>query len=117
MPNAIRVIFPYQKNGVWMFDDDAVGLKEEPFISGAPEIIDRLVVEIRDAENGFALCFSEQPFPQFQGKLDWLREESGGNWYRLSGTDMDGWLCPAMFKYFTEAPASIYVKAEPIKKR
>jgi hypothetical protein len=28
--NALRVIFPYLKNGVWMFDDDAVGLKQEP---------------------------------------------------------------------------------------
>ena len=36
--NSIHVIFPYRKNGVWMFDDEAVGLKQEPFVSGAPEI-------------------------------------------------------------------------------
>jgi len=26
---------------------------------------------------------------------------------------MEGWLCPAMFKYFAEPPKEIHVKAEP----
>ena len=26
---------------------------------------------------------------------------------------MEGWLCPALFKYFENAPEAIYVKAEP----
>ena len=26
--------------------------------------------------------------------------------------DMEGWLCPALFKYYQEAPKEIYVKAE-----
>ena len=26
---------------------------------------------------------------------------------------MEGWLCPALFKYFDTAPKEIYVKAEP----
>jgi len=111
--NAIRVIFPYLKNGVWMFDDDAVGLTQEPFVMGIPEMIHSLVAEIPGADDGFALYFSKNPLPGFQVKPDWIREEYEGNWYRLDGTDKESWLCPALFKYFDRAPENIYAKAEP----
>jgi hypothetical protein len=110
--NAIRVIFPYKQSGVWMFDDATVGLVREPFVSGAPEIIERLVANIPGAENGFALYFSEAPFPRHQAELIWLREEYGGNWYRPNGTDLEGWLCPALLRYFSTAPARIYCRAD-----
>jgi hypothetical protein len=111
MNNAMLVIFPYRNEGVWMFDDEAAGLRQEPFVSGAPEIIDRLVAGIPGAEQGFALYFSERPFPGHRLKLDWLREEYGGNWYRADG--MDGWLCPALLRYFPKAPPAIYCQAKP----
>ena len=41
--NAIMVISPYWDNGTWVFDDDRAGLVREPFVSGAPEMIDVLV--------------------------------------------------------------------------
>lgn len=110
MSNAIRFIFPYKKRGVWMFDDEGVGLREEPFVAGMPEIIDDFVAGIKDAGNGFALYFSDHPFPGHQIKLDWQRAEQGGNWYRLA--EREGWLCPAMFKYFALAPSSLYCRAE-----
>jgi hypothetical protein len=28
---------------------------------------------------------------------------------------MEGWLCPALFKYFESAPKEIFLKAEPKK--
>lgn len=28
-------IFPYRHDGLWVFDDDSVGLRQEPFVSGA----------------------------------------------------------------------------------
>ena len=71
------------------------------------------MAEIPGADDGFALYFSENPFPGFQVKLDWIREEYEGNWYHLDGTDKEGWLCPALFKYFDRAPENIYAKAEP----
>jgi hypothetical protein len=46
-------------------------------------------------------------------KLDWRREESGGNWYYSDRFKMEGWLCPALLKYFPTAPREIYVKIEP----
>jgi hypothetical protein len=35
-----------------------------------------------------------------------------GNVYRWVGSGMEGWLCPALFKYFAEAPQEIYLKVE-----
>jgi hypothetical protein len=91
----VMVIFPYKKNGVWMFDDAAVGLKQELFVCGVPEMIELLVADIQNAEKGFTAYFSGRPFPGFQMELQRVREEYGGKWYRLAGTDKEGWLCPA----------------------
>ena len=40
-----------------------------------------MVADIPDAERGFTLIFSGAPLPGHQYRLDWQREESGGNWY------------------------------------
>jgi hypothetical protein len=39
------------------------------------------------------------------------------NWYRSEEPAMEGWLCPALFRYFDEAPRNLYVKAEVKKSR
>jgi hypothetical protein len=36
--------------------------------------------------------------------------ESGGTWYEQEGTGMKGWLCPALFKYYPDAPDKLYIK-------
>lgn len=108
--NAINVIAPYKQHGMWVFDDPRVGLVQEPFVAGADAMIDRVVADIPDAENGFTLIFSITPFPGFQHRLDWRREESGGNWYYAAQLDLEGWLCPALFRYFPEAPKQLYVQ-------
>ena len=111
--NAIGLIAPYKHQGMWVFDDAAAGLSKEPFIAGIDKMIDRLVAPIPDAENGFRLLFSAAPFPGYMVELKWRREEYGGNWYYAPEFDMEGWLCPALFKYFETAPARLYVRAEP----
>jgi hypothetical protein len=109
--NSIFVIFPYRAEGTWVFDDERVGLVREPFIAGVPEIIDGLVASIPNADKGFKLLFSPKPFPGAR-RFEWLYEESEGNWYRDAATGAEGWLCPALFKYFAAAPRQIYAKAE-----
>ncbi len=113
MTNALMVIAPYWFQGTWVFDDAAVGLHREPFVAGMPGIIDTLVAGIPDARDGFRLTFSGAPFPGSQKELILVREETGGNWYRTEDTAAEGWLCPALFKYFEEAPERIYVRADP----
>lgn len=113
MTNQIMVIAPYWHHGTWVFDDPAVDLRQEPFVSGVPEMIDDLVADIPNARDGFRLLFSAGPFPGFHRKLTWVRKEMEGNWYFDAETNSEGWLCPAMFKYFDEAPSELFVKAEP----
>ncbi|MGC1274488.1 MAG: DUF6717 family protein [Planctomycetaceae bacterium] len=114
--NAIMVIAPYWHAGTWVFDDPRVGLEQEPFVAGVPEMIDVLVADVPDAKQGFRLLFSAQPFPEYQKKLTWLRGDMGGNYYKLDDPPMEGWICPAMFQYYEQPPKEIYVKAEALKR-
>jgi len=111
--NALLVIAPYKYQGAWVFDDPAVGLFREPFIAGIDTMIDKAVADIPNAEKGFRAIFSASPFPGADLKLQWRREESGGNWYNSDRFKMEGWLCPALLKYFPTAPREIYVKLGP----
>ena len=110
--NAIGIIIPYKFEGMWVFDDRDAGLLREPFVAGIDTMIDRLVASIPGAERGFRLLFSATPFPGHTVKLEWRREESGGNWYYCPQFDIEGWLCPALFNYFDKAPAALYGRAE-----
>jgi hypothetical protein len=114
--NSIIAIRPYWSGATWAFDDPAAGLLCEPFVAGIPEMIDILVRDIPDARAGFRLIFAAGPFPGAMGRMEWVREEYGGNWYRWTDRNMEGWLCPALFEYFEEAPRELYVRAEPLKK-
>ena len=111
--NSLMLIAPYRYEGTWVFDDARAGLQREPFVGGVPEMIDKLVKNIPDAEKGFRLVFSAAPFEGYTHTLVWQRPgDSGGNWYRCEALDAEGWLCPALFKYFKDPPKAIYVKAE-----
>jgi hypothetical protein len=117
MPNQIMVIAPYwvEELETWVFDDPAAGLRQEPFVSGVPQMIDFLVRDIPGARSGFRLLFSASPFPGYQRRLTWKREEMAGNWYASDDPPLEGWLCPALFRYFGRAPAELYVRAEAKK--
>lgn len=114
MANYMMVIKPYWYEGTWVFDDESVGLNQEPFVAGVPEIIDNMVKNIPDAREGFRLTFSASPFPNYQYEFSWVREEYGGHWYRLEGQEAQGWLCPAMFNYFDSAPMKLYARADKL---
>ena len=110
MPNQIHMIAPYWLAGTWVFDDPRAGLVQEPFVSGIPEMIDDLVVDLSNPRQGFRMLFSAAPFPGFQRRLEWVREEMGGNWYKTDQPVTEGWLCPALFRYFDGAPPEIYIQ-------
>ena len=111
--NSIQAIHPYYHEGLWVFDDAAVDLVKEPFVGGADKIMDVISEQVQDGKNGFTLVFSSRPFPGHQITLEWLRPEYDGNTYRCRELGMDGWLCPALLKYFDEAPQEIYAEVRP----
>ena len=108
--NSIFVIHPYKLQGMWVFDDERAGLVQEPFVSGADVIIDKMVSGIPNAEAGFTLVFSANPFPGQEAVFEWRRAELAGNWYFSPALNLEGWLCPALFKYFDYAPPRLFVQ-------
>lgn len=138
----VRVLYPYKLSGsawvmndkdgkeiegydIWVFDDKETGLKWEAFISGTDEAIDFLVRDIPSAKNGFKMLFSDKPFKGHQLVGEWVKEgldysgNINGNWYRWHvpghwSPGISGWLCPALFLYFSKAPEKLYLKAEAI---
>lgn len=116
MANAIMVIYPYLYEQIWVFDDECFGLVREPFVSGIPQMINGLVQDIPSADKGFKLLFSANPFPGYQVELTWVKAEYNGHWYRWVEREAEGWLCPALFHYFSEPPLKIYCQAEPLLK-
>lgn len=116
----VLTLYPYLLDGhCWVFDDERTGLKEEAFVLGMTEMISRVVEAkgIPQADRGFAMSFSDQPFAGHDAELDWLRPDpAGGNWYagEVVGERMEGWLCPALLLYFQEPPRRIFVRCEPL---
>ena len=110
--SQIKVIRPYMWEGIWVFDDPAVGLDKEALVAGMPELIEIATAQagIREPEKGFVALFSKDPFPTAQVCLEHVREEGGGNVYRWPQVGREGWLCPALFRYFDQAPRHLYVE-------
>jgi len=44
--NTINIIQPYKYLTMWVFDDEKVDLIQEPFISGADEIIEEWILSL-----------------------------------------------------------------------
>lgn len=103
--NSLFVLKLYRHNGTWCFDDSTRGLLAEPFVAGVPEMIDQYVPSDQET---VMLTFSTSVFPGAMGRLDRVRSEHGGTVYKHNGKE--GWLCPALFKYYPQAPATIWFR-------
>jgi hypothetical protein len=112
MTNSIFVIKPYKWEGLWVFDDPNVGLVREPFVGGADTMIDVATAHLPNADKGFLAIFSASYFPDMQIALEWVREDFGGNVYRWPEKNMEGWLCPALLRYFSEPPKKLFIRVK-----
>jgi hypothetical protein len=114
MGNAMLVIEPYRQGNAWRFDEPLLHLKAEPFVQGMPEMIDKMVATLPGTNDKVRLIFSQHEFPGWQDRLDLRKEQDGGNWYYNEQYHMEGWLCPALFKFFPRAPQHIYARVEAL---
>ena len=126
----IRTLEPYFCCGEWVFDDDSTGLSGEAFVCGMSEILDFCLedsgINPEEVENGFRLTFSKDKWPDSTHSLTWLGTSMGGNDYELDSECRNltihnsdrrydvpegtkGWLCPALYHYFDDAPEKIYL--------
>jgi hypothetical protein len=115
MSNTIFAIMPYKWNGLWVFDDPAVGLTREPLVGGTDTMIDVATEHLPDARKGFVAVFSAGYFPDARIVLDLVRGEGGGSIYRWKEKEMQGWLCPALLRYFPEPPAKLFIQVKAAK--
>ena len=114
--NSLMVLNPYLWKGMWVFDDPTVNLVREPFVMGIDQMISEMVAknQLVNAEEGFILIFSATPFPGADVELTKVREEQGGNWYKSDSFEYEGWLCPALFEYFVDAPENLYIQCKQL---
>lgn len=131
--NTLNVIHPYLDKATWVFDDPERGLKKEALVAGIPTIIEvaTKAAGIVNPQAGFTTIFSDIPFPGYvmslvksehQGPdkscLPATHNEVGpaniqGTWYEYTapgGYILEGWLCPALLKYFETPPEVIYIQ-------
>jgi len=132
MPTTMT-IYPYLLgDACWVFDDERTGLKEEAFVLGMteddlsagriqadPECVDIVVERLGgEAQRESLVELNWLPPGEVAKEFNCSSSElpTEGNWYRglVSGEEMVGWLCPALFCYFEEAPKKLFVKAEPL---
>lgn len=116
--NTINVIHPYRDGAALIFDDPSVGLLREGLIGGT-DLILYLAARAASADpDRFTLTFAEGPFPGHQAVAEWIEQGDAGfgDWYHVSLPGVgsqNGWLCPALLKYFPAAPPRIYFRVQP----
>ena len=111
MNNSIFVIHPYLHHNALVFDDPSVGLVKEAFVAGADTVIAILASRITSNwKDGFDLYFSSRPFPGYQAKMIKVGPQYDGTVYHCEELNIEGWLCPALFKYFDVAPDELYIQ-------
>ncbi len=110
MNNSIFSIQPYRHQGTWVFDDDRVKLVKEPFVCGVPEMIDLALLCKQWTGSRFNMLFSATEIPEPDLVLTKDEPFAEGNWYIDQKTGMRGWLCPALYCYFTKAPKKLFIK-------
>jgi hypothetical protein len=103
-------------DGVWNFTDDARGLLREPLVAGIPAIVDkhiaRLHLNYTQSRKGLYVVFSDAQFPTATLSLTKVRDEFGGATYRADNDGDEGWLCPALLKFFDTAPDRIWISMD-----
>lgn len=114
MTNQICVITPYWHYGSLVFDDPRVGLEREPFVAGADTALAKIAEaeEIEGRHRGFTVLFSASEFPGSHAVMERQEPDQGGYWYWCERVKVRGWLCPALYKYFTEAPERLFIQVK-----
>ena len=108
--NAITTLKVYRHNDMWVFDDDDRELVKEPFVGGTDTIISVLMDQMNIDDDKVIITFSCGEFPGAQITYEWMHPSGSGNQYWCPQLDMEGWLCPALLKYFDTPPKKIYVQ-------
>ena len=100
----------YMYGGNWVFDEPNI-CEREPFVQGSTNIISKVAIDkgIKNVESRLLnITFDKEPLPKFDCKMEWIKTENNGNWYKCLEKNMIGWLCPMLLYYFKTPPKEIY---------
>jgi len=125
------VVYPFKKNNRWVFKKDgqvydmapaqATEAALSPLVIGADRIISIgcKLKNIENPEDGFALIFSQEYFPNADVKFNLVEDKFNGWIYEVEELNLKGllpgqsaWVCPYMILYYKEPPKTIYLKIE-----
>jgi hypothetical protein len=110
MVKFVLTLYRDARDGLWKFDDERYGLRAEPLVDSATKLIDKLLKTARC--NLCTVLVSNERVSKRQTRFEWLcATEPTGNVYVLPATGESGWLCPALFHYFDQAPQALFVYA------
>jgi hypothetical protein len=121
--NALHLINAYLESpgGLWVFDEPRFGLKAEPFVRSATDVIDRTLARKYPGERlkRCRILFSTKRMPHADLVIERIGDgadaaESGCLYLDHSeGLEAELWLCPAMCHYLgNTAPPRIYATFE-----
>jgi hypothetical protein len=117
MSNSVFVLYPRRSTyGIWAFDDETRGLKNEPFVGETNNLIDKMAIESGyDLEDDLqvALLFAATEFPNYQCDLNLIETSPTGTTYNDKISGLDIWLCPAFYKYYENAPLYLFGSVVP----
>ena len=113
----IQCIYPYydENMGLWVFDDAEKNLQKEALIEGIDDMLDYMVKEKGLKERKLGVAFSNTEIQNHDVLLELIEPADpngriNGNMYRWTKNQINGWLCPSLYKYFEEAPKKLYMK-------
>ena len=104
--NTVNILNIYKtKSGIWCFDDADLSIVAEPFVGEINLICDFLA----KGKKELTVYISEKKIPDSDVILNQTEQK---DWYqtKVSGSNIEGWLCPCLLNYFKDYPKQIYVK-------
>lgn len=110
MKNQCFVIHPYRvMGGVWVFDDETLGLRHEPFVGETNRVIDAILKSKNMPLTQFTAIFSSTPLPHADAEFTLKKSEGKSAWYWDSSKTVEFWLCGVVSRFFGRPPRKIYV--------
>lgn len=98
----------YKLGGLWVFNNDFLGLKAEPFVYSATKVLDDILskTNLKNKKNP-SIIFGEE-LPEWDAEF--IQVEDLGGAYTFSFNGKIFWLCPVIKMFFNPVPQKFYIK-------
>lgn len=111
----IWTIFVRNKDGDWVFDYPSLGIIDEPFVEGIPQIIEHHLKKMNllatARQEGFVVQFTvDGKLSHTDLKLELEEEDAEGGHFIDNSSGLRGWLCPDLRTFLGRVPEKLSVK-------